>query len=127
MATVHDRGRTAHVLIEQRCLQQHPGIGAIDLNTYQAVLGDDAVLDARHCLPTGITDRIDAVAGIAANNAVGDVQSDRTIRGVDLYSAARVVCDGYVIECRSDTAACGRFEKNPATAVRYPTISNYEV
>ena len=87
VATVNDRGRAGRVSIEQGRFNQRRGARSICLKSSQGVLGDDRTAKIEHVL-IGAADQVNAVSGIVADLAIGDVKIDYPVRRIGFDAAA---------------------------------------
>jgi hypothetical protein len=111
VTAAHNGKCTGNVLVEQRSRQQQSRTRAICLNTGCAIFSDYAVLDVDDGLIGTAGDRVEAIAAVAADLAVGEVERDWTVGRVDLYAATRILINRDMIQGRIDASAGGRLEK----------------
>jgi len=87
------------IAVERASIKQHRRIVAAGLDADQTVVGYRRADDIDHIvMRAGAAGRIEAVAGIVADGAVGDVDGNRPIAAVGVDTTTAVLRDSYMVE-----------------------------
>src|SRR5580704_11538399 len=100
-----DRG-PARIAVEQRVVHEHSRGRAACLNPSLTVRGDDTVTYGHHVLPASPAECDQAVIGVVADGAVGNIEPDRAVCRVGT-NAAGIFGYGDAIKCGRHAASRG--------------------